>query len=268
MYREGATQPRKPPPSTQSTVTTGPKPSTGGSTSPTRTPTSPASALRPRTRSESQPVGLPARSSRRRILAIRSSGVKRRPIAVNHCVTGSTTRSPKGRSSSRSRRSRRGRWRASTAASERATPLLGALSSTPLAAIASTIARKIRPSPAASCAVTSHLDLDDPGQPERADGEQHHGHDEHDSAERAAPQGTHIRGVGEGEVGEEHDRQPAEDPAGEPPLRGENLDLPAEPLALAQRVGHRRQQLGEVPADVPLDADRHDHPGEVLAGEP
>ena len=38
--------------------------------------------------------------------------------------------------------------------------------------------------------------------------------------------------------------------------------------AFPHRPRHCRQQLGEVAADLTLDADRHDRPGEVLAVEP
>src|SRR4051812_16669344 len=257
------------PRTTHPTVTTGPKPSTGGSTRPSRAPTSAASAFRPRTRSESHPSGLPARSSRRRMRTIRSSGVNLRPIEVNHSVSGSSTRSLKGRSRSRSRRSRRGRWSASTAASERATPLFGVVSAnTPVAAIASTIARNTRTSPPASSPFTSHLDLDHASEPEGADAEQDQRRHEHHDPEQRRPQRPQVGRVRQREVDEEDHREAPEDPPREPALGREHLDLAAQPLALAQRVGDGHEELGEVAADVPLDADGHDHPREVLAGQP
>ena len=68
---------------------------------------------------------------------------------------------------------RRGWLIASTAASDRATPLRGVpVLSTPVATMRSTNAAKNSSRPTRSSGLTSHLDLHDPGQPERADAEQ------------------------------------------------------------------------------------------------
>src|SRR5919202_5106806 len=147
---------------------------------------------------------------------------------------------------------------ASTAASDRATPLRGTRAeSTPVEAIARTIARKTRASPAASCRLTSHLDLDHSAQPERTHSQEEDGKHHHHDAEWRRPQGTQIRGVGEHEVQEEHDGQATQDPAREPAFGGEHLDLTTQALALAQSVRDRGEELGEVTADIALYAHGH-----------
>src|SRR4051812_16181014 len=266
---EGATQPPKHPMSTSPKVTSGLKPSRGGTTSPSRKPTSAASALSPRMRSASQPVGLPARSRRRRMRRMRSSGVNLRPMAVNLAASGSSTRSVKGRSRSCSRMSRRGRLMASTAASDLATPLRGAPGvSRPVATMSSTNAAKNSSRPTRRSGLTSHLHLDDAGQPERADAEQDEGKDDQPDAERGAPHRGKVCRIRHGEVDEEEDGQRAEDPPRQPALGRQHPHLPAEPLTLAECLRDHEEQLREVAADVALDPDGHHHPGEVLARHP
>ena len=52
---------------------------------------------------------------------------------------------------------------------------------------------------------------------------------------------------------------------GQAALGRERPDLAPDPLALGDRVGDGVEELGEVPADLPLDPHRHDHPREVGA---
>ena len=51
-------------------------------------------------------------------------------------------------------------------------------------------------------------------------------------------------------------------------LGGERVDVAAQPLALGHRLGDGDEELGQVAADLPLDADRHDGPGEVAGLHP
>ena len=64
----------------------------------------------------------------------------------------------------------------------------------------------------------------------------------------------------------ETDGQGDEDVGAHPTLGGERGHVAAETLALDHGLGHGEQQLGEVAADLALDADGHDGPGEVRAG--
>src|SRR5581483_1782452 len=69
---------------------------------------------------------------------------------------------------------------------------------------------------------------------------------------------------GEHEQPEPH-RQQAHDDAGNAAFGGEGLDLAPQPAALHHRLGHRLEELGQVPADLPLDADGQHRPVEVAA---
>ena len=60
-------------------------------------------------------------------------------------------------------------------------------------------------------------------------------------------------------------RQDPEHVGADATFSGERLDVTAQALALRHRLGDRHQQLGEVAADLALDADGHDGPGEVGA---
>ena len=64
----------------------------------------------------------------------------------------------------------------------------------------------------------------------------------------------------------EADGQGDEDVGAHAALGGEGGDVTAEAFALDHGLGHGEQQLGEVAADLTLDADGHDGPGEVRAG--
>jgi hypothetical protein len=86
---------------------------------------------------------------------------------------------------------------------------------------------------------------------------------EQDVAHRRAAERDHVLGVRHPHEGTEAHRQEAEDHGRHLPFGGETGDVSAEALAVDHRVGHGEEQLRQVAADLPLDADGHDGPGEV-----
>ena len=191
MHRFGANQPRAQPPTThEHRDQRALKPRSGGSDEPEQEPR----RARPSALSAEHPVDVPARGVAGQVEPAADPGDAvlggEAPADRGEAgaISGSSTRSPKGRSSSRSRRSRRRAWMASTAASERATPLFGALVEHAGRGDGEhDRRRRSAPGPSErSSGFTSDLDLDDARQPERADDEQDDADAEHGSRRAAS----------------------------------------------------------------------------------
>ena len=68
-------------------------------------------------------------------------------------------------------------------------------------------------------------------------------------------------------AGQQH-RQGQQDVGRQPALGSERLDLAHHLVALADRVGHGVEHLGQVSADLTVDVDRLHHPFEVVGADP
>ena len=85
---------------------------------------------------------------------------------------------------------------------------------------------------------------------------------------RTGPQHGDVVVVDLEQIEEDPDREGDEDVGRQPALRGQRPDVALQALPLAQRPGRRPQRLGEVAADLALDADRHRRPAHVRAVHP
>src|SRR4051794_1192997 len=102
---------------------------------------------------------------------------------------------------------------------------------------------------------TSDLDLDDLLHPPEPDEGHEGGAAEHVLADLLLEQNRDVRPVHHVDGEADADGQQPEDDGAHPAFGGEGLDLAAQALAGRHGLGHRLQQLGQVPADLPLDAD-------------
>src|ERR671919_114905 len=103
---------------------------------------------------------------------------------------------------------------------------------------------------------------------EDADDHQERPKPEDDAADERLKQGIEEAAVRLGDEQDDRERKHREDPRRQLPLRGQDPDLPTNGLAVPEGLGHRVQDLGEVPSDLPLDVDGHHRPLEVVAGHP
>src|SRR4051794_8093253 len=157
-------------------------------------------------------------------------------------------------------------WMACTAANERPT-CWRSLVIAPTVASSRRTPMKTPPRPRRSIkwSLMSHLHLDHFAHPEDADDHVDEQEDDQRDPDRVGPQRADVLLPDEQQVEEEEWRQAAEDPRRQPPLGGEDLHLAPQPFAFAERGRNRREDLGEVAADLSLDPDGHDDPLEVDA---
>src|SRR5262249_43608199 len=227
-------------------------------------PTKPTTApmiLNARTRSASQPAGLPATRSFFVMRSRVSSGVTRRAIAPARLTTGTKTRAPKFSLSSSSRRSMCGAAcppAVVTCDSNMRTARCFSAIVCSIAIPTSTIARNR--DPIARNSQTSDIDVHDLPHPQDAEQHQHDRRAQHHQPDGRGDEQPDVARVDRRHVEPDRDREQREHPRGEAPFRGEHLDLPTEHRALAEGVGNRVEDLGQVPADLPLDVDRKHRP--------
>src|SRR5262245_57315541 len=206
--------------------------------------------------SASHPAGLPARTSFRAIRRRMSAGVIHRATAPRPPTSGTSTRSRNGFCSSRSRRSvlpTAGTWACRTSPARRRRAMVLCAASTPR-----TTEKKTAMRPNGSSRLD--IELHDLSRPEDAEGHQGGPRAEEDPPQPGGDQQVHVVGVDLEAVRGHHERQRDQDLHGQPSLGGEDLDLAADGVPLADGLGHDVEDLRQVAADLALDVDGQDGP--------
>src|SRR3954453_6493589 len=101
---------------------------------------------------------------------------------------------------------------------------------------------------------TSDLDFDDLLEPEGAERDHNANDPDHRPAGVAVKESVDVRGRCEHQDPAQDERRQGEHPAGHAALGCQGVDLAAQPIAFANRLGDDVEHLGHVPADLMLDA--------------
>src|SRR6266571_7355790 len=112
------------------------------------------------------------------------------------------------------------------------------------------------------------LDVHDLLDREEADDHHHAAHAEQDLPEQLREERSHEVGVDHVQDDRDADRKERDEVARHPALSRQRADLALDANALADGERDGVEDLGEVPTDLLLDADRGDHEIEVLALDP
>src|SRR5439155_10621713 len=128
--------------------------------------------------------------------------------------------------------------------------------------------RSIAPNAGSTPTVTMsrllHVDLDDLAHPQDTDAHQYDPAADHDLPDRDFEELVDVSGVHDRDVAGEDERKGDQDDRRQTSFRRKDLDLPADHLSFAERVGDGRKQRREVTADLALDVDCEDDPPEVF----